>query len=276
LPLQVRRLAVPQRRRAGIKVPSGSTTSPPCFPSLARARSRRGARAAGSPVTSPGPAADRGRGDAVAAGHASQPVVVAQRGQHDQGDLAGRQLAPPGAGLVQAGAQQPGGEGERLVRQRQGARAGKRGAPGGLGSGCIHTRLQARRGIPAGRTLAAGGSGRDGERAGRGAAQPAAVPGPLELGADVLALQTGHVQAGPLSGHHADHRPAGPRRDRRGQRPAVTGEAPGPAAWLRSGTSSPEPRCAGPAAGPPAMGTGTSSSSSGDISTPRGCLRGQS
>jgi hypothetical protein len=59
-------------------------------------------------------------------------VVVAQRGQHDQGDLAGRQLAPPGAGLLQVGAQQIGDEGERLARQRQRALAGKRGALGGL------------------------------------------------------------------------------------------------------------------------------------------------
>src|ERR1700677_3815077 len=40
----------------------------------------------------PGPAVDGGRGDAVAAGDVRQPVVVAQRGQHDEGDLAGRQL----------------------------------------------------------------------------------------------------------------------------------------------------------------------------------------
>ena len=41
-------------------------------------------------------------------------------------------------------------------------------------------------------------SGRDGLPAGRGAAQPAAVFQPLELGADVLALASGHVDAGPL------------------------------------------------------------------------------
>jgi hypothetical protein len=74
-------------------------------------------------------------------------VVVAQRGQHDQGDLAGRQLAPPGADLIQAGAQQAGDEGERLPRQRQSALIDKRGALGGL-DGCSHKRLWACRGHP--------------------------------------------------------------------------------------------------------------------------------
>ena len=48
VPLQLRRFAAPGRRRAGIKVPPPGTTSPPCLPIAARARSRRGARAAGS------------------------------------------------------------------------------------------------------------------------------------------------------------------------------------------------------------------------------------
>src|SRR5690242_20622250 len=64
-------------------------------------------------------------------------------------------------------------------------------------------------GIPAGRTLAPVRSGRDGELAGRVAAQPAAVLQPLELGADFLALAAAHVDAGPLGGHRAGHRPAG-------------------------------------------------------------------
>jgi hypothetical protein len=59
-------------------------------------------------------------------------VVVAQRGQHDEGDLAERQLAPPEADLLQAGAQQVGDEGERLARWRQRALIDKRGALGGL------------------------------------------------------------------------------------------------------------------------------------------------
>ena len=67
-------------------------------------------------------------------------VIVAQRGEHDEGDLAGRQLAPPGADLLQVGAQQAGDEGERLARQPQRALAGKRGALGGL-DGCSHKRL---------------------------------------------------------------------------------------------------------------------------------------
>src|SRR5512135_414983 len=66
----------------------------------------------------PGPPVDGGGRDAVAAGHVSQAVVVAQRGQHDQRDLPRRQLAPPGADLLQVSAEQAGDEGERLPRQR--------------------------------------------------------------------------------------------------------------------------------------------------------------
>jgi hypothetical protein len=177
----------------------------------------------------PGPAADGGGRDAVAAGQVSQPVVMAQRGQHDQRDLAGRQLAPPGPGLLQVGAQQISGEGERLARQRQRALIDKRGALGGL-DGCVHTRLCARRGHATRQAgpLRPAGSGRDGELPGGGAAQPAAVFEPLELGADVLAVAAGHVQAGALGGPPAGHRPAGFRcdcGDRLHQRPVVIWEA---------------------------------------------------
>ena len=82
----------------------------------------------------------------VDAGTLLPPAVVPQRGRHDQGDLAGRQLAPPGPDFLQAAAQQASDVSERLARQRQRALTGKRGALGGLGSGCIHARLMARRG----------------------------------------------------------------------------------------------------------------------------------
>ena len=58
------------------------------------------------------------------------------------------------------------------------------------------------------------GSGRDGELAGRGAAQPAAVFESPEFRADVLHLAAGQVDPGPLGGLHAGHRPAGLGRDR--------------------------------------------------------------
>jgi hypothetical protein len=95
---------------------------------------------------------------------------------------------PPGADLLEVAAEQVSDEGERLARQRQRALVDKRGALGGL-TGCIHTRLCARRGHPGRqhpRTRL--GSGRDGELAGRGAAQPAAVFESLEFRADVLHL----------------------------------------------------------------------------------------
>ena len=92
------------------------------------------------------------------------------------------------------------------------------------------------------------GSGRHGELAVWGAAQPAAVFEPLEFRADVLALPSSDVHPGPLGGPCAGHRPAGlgrGRGDRLGQRPVVIWEVPVPDAWLRGGTSSPNPRCPG-------------------------------
>ncbi|WP_173265996.1 hypothetical protein [Streptomyces pacificus] len=50
------------------------------------------------------PAGDGGAVDAVAAGQVAGPLVTAQDGRHDAGDLPGGQGPPPGADLLEVAA----------------------------------------------------------------------------------------------------------------------------------------------------------------------------
>ncbi|MFD5141484.1 hypothetical protein ACFWMX_35545 [Streptomyces sp. NPDC058378] len=65
------------------------------------------------------PAADGGLGHVVSAGHVRQALVVAQHGQDDHRDLAGRQDPPSGPDLIQVTSQQIGKVVDGARGQRQ-------------------------------------------------------------------------------------------------------------------------------------------------------------
>ncbi|WP_369265759.1 hypothetical protein [Streptomyces sp. R35] len=75
------------------------------------------------------PTTHRRGGDVVAARHVGKPLVMAENREDDRGDLPGRQLAPPGADLLQMAAEQVAEEGQ--------------GGRGQLQTGLVDNRLSA-------------------------------------------------------------------------------------------------------------------------------------